>query len=172
MGDDVFIIFSVGFTLFCACGLINEFIKDFQNNKSWASKTSLIRAKPKAQKSRIIREVVRWSGSLLLAQGIKKYPHVKISYRRCKGADGYYYPKSKTVEVLVNKKIDTRGLVFVTLHEVAHYIQDKTDPDFKNYDVYEHRFGYDANKFEVDANKFASHYQTSCLNYLKEIGFI
>lgn len=168
MGDDLLILFSVGFTIFCACGLIFECLKDFQQQK--LSKRQ--KSKSRTAYSKIIREIVSWCGPILLDQGIKRYPHVKISYRRCKGADGYYYPKSKTVEVLVNKKIDTRSLVFVTLHEVAHYIQDKTDPDFKNYDVYEHKFGYDANKFEIDANKFASDYQKSCLEHLKAIGFI
>ena len=168
MGDDLFIIFSVGFTAVCACGLINEFIKDFQQKN--LSKRQ--KSKPRVAYSKIIKEVVRFSGPLLINEGIKCYPRVKVSYRRCKGADGYYYPKSKTVEVLVNKQIDIRGLVFVTLHEVAHYIQDKTDPDFSNYDVYEHRVGYDNNPFEIEANKFASDYQTSCLNHLESIGYI
>ena len=168
MGDDLGIIFLLGFTAVCAVGFIYECLKDFQPQKL----SNRQKSKSRTANSKIIKEIVRWSGPLLLDEGIKQYPHVKISYRRCKGADGYYYPKSKTVEVLVNKKIDTHGLVFVTLHEVAHYIQDKTDPDFRNYDVYEHSFGYDANKFEIGANKFASHYQTSCLEHLKAIGFI
>ena len=168
MSNELFIILSVGFTIFCACGLINEFIKDFQPQKL----SNRQKSKSRTAYSKIIKEVVRWCGPILLDEGIKRYPNVKISYRRCKGADGYYYPKSKTVEVLVNKQIDIRGLVFVTLHEVAHYIQDKTDPDFRNYDVYEHSFGYDANKFEIEANRFASDYQTSCLKHLESIGYI
>lgn len=168
MGDDLGIILLLGFTAVCAVGFIYECLKDFQpQNLSKRQKS-----KPRVAYSKIIKEVLRWSGPILLNQGIKKYPHVKISYRRCKGADGYYYPKSKTIEVLVNKQIDIRCLVFVTLHEVAHYIQDKTDPDFSNYDVYEHRFGYDSNKFEIDANRFASDYQKPCLAHLKEIGLI
>jgi Zn-dependent peptidase ImmA (M78 family) len=168
MGDELFVILSVGFTLFCACGLVNECLKDHQQQNLSMRQES----KPRVAYSKIIKEVVRFSGPLLLNEGIKRYPRLKVSYRRCKGADGYYYPKSKTIEVLVNKQVDTSGLVFVTLHELAHYIQDKTDPDFRNYDVYEHRFGYDANKFEIEANRFASDYQTSCLKHLESNGFI
>ena len=168
MGDDLFVIISVGFTIFCGCGFIYECLKDFQQKN--LSKRQ--KSKPRVAYSKIIKEVVRWSGPLLLDEGIKRYPNVKVTYRKCKGADGYYYPKSKTIEVLVNKQIDTRGLVFVTLHELAHYIQDKTNPDFSNYDVYEHRVGYDNNPFEIEANKFASDYQTSCLKHLESIGYI
>jgi Zn-dependent peptidase ImmA (M78 family) len=111
---------------------------------------------------------VWWSGPLLLEVGIKRYPHVKVSYRKCKGADGYYAPKSKTVEVLVNKSVDVNRIVFVTLHELAHYLQHQTDPEFRNYDYYH----YNTNPFEIEANKFARDYQKSCLAHLKEIGFI
>ena len=168
MSDDILIILSVGFTIFCACGLINEFIKDFQQQN--LSKRQ--KSKPREAYSKIIKEIVRWSGPLLLQEGIKRYPHIKVSYRKCKGADGYYAPKSKTVEVLVNKSVDVPGLVSVTLHELAHYIQHKTDPEFKNYDVYEHRFGYDGNKFEIEADEFANKYKSLCLKHLLEIGYV
>jgi Zn-dependent peptidase ImmA (M78 family) len=172
MGDDLGIILLLGFTAVCAVGFIYECIKDYRQRKRTQRKTSLTRAKRKVQYSTLIREVVRWSGPLLLDHGIKKYPHVKISYRRCKGADGYYSPKHKTVEVLVNKSIDVPGLVSVTLHEIAHYIQDKTNPDFRNYDVYEHRVGYDNNPFEIEANKFANKYKSLCLKHLLEKGYV
>jgi Zn-dependent peptidase ImmA (M78 family) len=172
MGDDLGIIFLLGFTAVCAVGFVYECIKDYRQRKRTQRKTSLTRAKRKVQYSTLIREVVRWSGPLLLDHGIKKYPHLKISYRRCKGADGYYSSEYKTVEVLVNKSIDVPGLVSVTLHEIAHYIQDKTNPDFCNYDVYEHRVGYDNNPFEIEADKFASDHQKSCIAYLESIGYI
>ena len=62
--------------------------------------------------------------------------------------------------------------MFVTLHELAHYIQHETDPDFKYYDVYERRFGYENNIFELQANKFASDYLMTCLGHLKEVGYL
>ena len=74
MCNELLIILSVGFTLFCACGLINEFIKDFRNKKSSTPLNNSIRVKPQVQKSKIIREVVRWLGPVLLDLGIKKYP--------------------------------------------------------------------------------------------------
>lgn len=169
MGDDLFVILSIGFTLFCACGLINEFIKDF-HQQNISKRLKLTPRRP--QYSRLIKEIVRWSGPLLLDEGIKRYPNVKVTYRKCKGADGYYSPKSKTVEVLVNKSVDVNRIVFVTLHELAHYIQHQTDPDFKNYDVYEHKFGYDNNRFEIQANILAEKYSYKCLSYLKSINYI
>jgi Zn-dependent peptidase ImmA (M78 family) len=165
MGDDILIILSVGFTLFCAGGLINEFIKDFQQQN--ISKRQKLKPR-RPQYSRLIKEIVRWSGPLLLDEGIKRYPHVKVSYRKCKGADGYYSPKSKTVEVLVNKSVDVNRIVFVTLHELAHYLQHQTDPEFRNYDYYH----YDTNPFEIEANRFATDYQKSCLKHLESIGYI
>jgi Zn-dependent peptidase ImmA (M78 family) len=164
MGDDLFVILSVGFTLFCACGLINEFIKDFQpQNLSKRQKS-----RPKVPYSKLIKQIVTWSGPLLLQEGIKRYPHVKVSYRKCKGADRYYSPRHKTVEVLVNKSVDPNRIVYVTLHELAHYLQHQTDPEFRNYDYYH----YDTNPFEIEADKFAKNYQTSCIEHLKGIGFI
>ncbi len=165
MGDDLFIIFSVGFTAVCAVGFINECVKDLQQQN--LSKRQ--KSKPKVVVySKVIKEAVRWCGPILLDQGIKRYPHVKVSYRKCKGADGYYSPKYKTVEVLVNKSVDVKRIVFITLHELAHYLQHQKDPDFRYYDEYQ----YDENPFEIGANKFASDYQTSCLKHLEEIGYV
>ena len=165
MDYDIFVILSVGFTLFCAGGLINEFIKDFQlGNRSKGQKS-----KPRVVGySKVIKEAVRWCGPILLDQGIKRYPHVKVSYRRCKGADGYYSPKYKTVEVLVNKSIDRNRIVFVTLHDLAHYLQHQTDPEFRNYDYYH----YDTYPFEIEANNFASDYLINYLKHLEKIGYI
>lgn len=169
MENDLGIMLLLCFTAVCACGLINEFIKDFQQqNQSKRQKSKPSRV----PYSKLIKQIVTWSGPLLLQEGIKRYPHVKVSYRRCKGADGYYAPKSKTVEVLVNNSIDVQGLVFVTLHELAHYIQHQTDPEFRNYDVYEHKLGYANNPFEIEANRFAREYFASCLAHLNEIGYI
>jgi Zn-dependent membrane protease YugP len=164
MEYDILIILSVGFTLFCACGLIYECLKDLQQQN--VSKRH--KSKPRAAYSKIIKEVVRFSGPLLFDEGIKRYPHVKVSYRKCKGADGYYSPKHKTVEVLVNKNVDVNRIVFVTLHELAHYLQHQKDPEFRNYDDFE----YDTNPFEIEADKFASDNQKSCIEYLESIGYI
>lgn len=168
MDCDILIFLSVGFTLFCACGLINECIKDFQPWK----KSKLQKLKPNVPYSRLIKEVVRWSGPILQKEGIKYYPHVKVSYRICKGAAGYYSPKRKTVEVLVNKNVCANSIVEVTLHELAHYLQHQSDPDFKNYDLYEYQFGYNKNKFELAADKFAKGYKMPCKKHLKAIGYI
>jgi hypothetical protein len=164
MGDDLFVILSVGFTLFCACGLIYECLKDFRTQN--LSKRQ--KSKPRVAYSKIIKKIVMWSGPILSSEGIKRYPHVKVSYRKCKGADGYYAPKSKTVEVLVNKSVDVDRIVFVTLHELAHYLQHQTDPEFRYYDDFE----YDTNPFEIEADKFASDHQKSCIAYLESIGYI
>lgn len=169
MEYDILIILSVGFTLFCAGGLINECLKDLKSCNRSRSRES----KPRVVGySKVIKEAVRWCGPILLDQGIKRYPHVKVSYRKCKGADGYYAPKSKTVEVLVNKSVDVNRIVFVTLHELAHYLQHQTDPDFINYDVYEHRYGYENNPFEIEANRFARRNLRSCMDHLQEISYI
>ena len=164
MEYDLGIIILLGFTAVCAVGLTYECLKDFQPRK----RSKRHKSKARMAYSKVIKEAVCWSGPLLLQEGIKRYPNVKVSYRKCKGADGYYSPKNKTVEVLVNSSIDVPGLVFVTLHELAHYIQHQTDPEFRNYDYYH----YDTNPFEIKANRFASDYQKSCLDHLKAIGYI
>ena len=166
MDYDILIVFSIGFSLFCAGGLINEFVKDARNRAGNPSKS------PRVPYSKIVKEVVRWTAPFLLDNRIKKYPKIKVSYRRCKRADGYYLPKSQTIEILVNKHIDVNGIVFVCLHEIAHYIQHQTNADFKNYDHYENKLGYDKNPFEVQANLFASKHRESCLKHLRAIGFL
>ena len=163
---DLLIIFLLFFCLFCAVGLINEFIKDFKKTSSITNKGL------RAPYSKLIKEVVRWTAPFLLDNRIKKYPNIKVSYRKCKSADGYYLPKSQTIEILVNKHIDVNGIVFVCLHEIAHYIQHQTNADFKNYDRYEHKLGYHKNPFEVQANLFASKHRESCLKHLRAIGFL
>ncbi|MFM6994734.1 MAG: ImmA/IrrE family metallo-endopeptidase [Sediminibacterium sp.] len=152
--------------MFCAVGLINEFVQDFK--KSTVKKKKALRV----PYSKLIKEVVRWAAPFLLYNGIKKYPRLKVSYRKCKSADGYYLPQSQTIEILVNKHIDTNGIVFVCLHEIAHFIQHHTNPDFKNYDRYENKLGYDKNPFEVQANIFASKQLNSCMKHLKSIGYL
>jgi Zn-dependent peptidase ImmA (M78 family) len=163
---DILIIFLLSFSLFCAVGLINEFIKDFKK------RSSIINKGPRVPYSKLIKEVVLWTAPFLLDNKIKKYPKIKVSYRKCKRADGYYLPKSQTIEILVNKHIDANGIVFVCLHEIAHYIQHQTNPDFKNYDRYEHKLGYDKNPFEVQANLFASKHLESCLRHLSAVGYL
>jgi len=166
MEFDLFLLFTLGFSIFCAFGLVNEFIKDF-NNRSLK-----ICVRRRVPYSKIINEVVRWTGPILLDSSIKKYPKIKVSYRKCKRAAGYYYPKSKTVEVFVNRQIYMNGIVFVCLHEIAHYIQHQTNPEFQNYDSYEYKLGYDKNPFEIQANSFASKHRESCLRHLQHIGYI
>ncbi len=163
---DLLIIFLLFFCLFCAVGLINEFIKDFKKTSSITNKGL------RAPYSKLIKEVVRWTAPFLLDNRIKKYPNIKVSYRKCKSADGYYLPKSQTIEILVNNQIDANGIVFVCLHEIAHYIQHQTNADFKNYDRYEYKLGYDKNPFEVQANLFAREHCTSCIKHLKSIGYL
>ena len=91
-----------------------------------------------------------------------------LGYSGKSGGDGYYSPKYKTVEVLVNKSIDRNRIVFVTLHELAHYLQHQTDPEFRNYDFYH----YDTYPFEIEANNFASDYLINYLKHLEKIGYI
>lgn len=166
MEFDPLVIFSISFCLFCAAGLINEFVQDFKKRSVRAKKNVRV------PYSKLIKEVIRWTAPFLLDGRIRKYPRLKVSYRTCKRADGYYLPKSQTIEILVNKHIDANGIVLVCLHEIAHYMQHKTNPDFKNYDRYERKLGYDKNPFEIQANKFAEKHRTSCIKHLKSIGYL
>jgi hypothetical protein len=173
MGDDLFVILSVGFTLFCACGLINEFIKDFKHQIRTKPKTERQKVRPRRMPyTRFIDEVLKFSAPHLLSNSIKKYPRVKVIYRNHQRVRGRYRSEKKTIEVYVHPKIKLEQLVKTTLHEVRHYIQHKTDPDFQNYDYYTERHGYEQNPFEIDARSYASNYFGECLEYLKNKGWI
>ncbi|MFM7710828.1 MAG: hypothetical protein ACKO5C_07920 [Ferruginibacter sp.] len=60
-------------------------------------------------------------------------------------------------------------LVNTVLHELGHYVQSKTDPDwFSNYDDYTEAFGYYNNPLEIDSRSFAEEWTTPCLFYLRD----
>jgi hypothetical protein len=173
MGDDLLIILSVGFTIFCACGLINECIKDFQHKKRTPKrKSGRTSFRPKVPYSKLINEVVRWSGDLLLMEGINHYPRVKVIYRRHKSVRGRYRSSKNTIELYVHPQIGLKQLIKTTLHEIRHYIQDKNHPDFDNYDRFTRKLGYYENPFEIDSRTFANKHFMACHEYLKTKGFI
>ena len=172
MGNDILIILSVGFTLFCACGLINEFIKDFKNKKKTPRKTRKLKARPTIPYTRFIDEIVKYSAPHLLSNSIKKYPRVKVIYRKHQSVRGRYRSGKKTIEVYVHPKIKVDQLVKTTLHEVRHYMQHKIDPYFQYYDYYTERHGYEQNPFEIDARTYASNHQRKCIEHLEAKGYI
>ena len=68
--------------------------------------------------------------------------------------------------------VSLKEVVKTTLHEIRHYMQHKTDPDFNQYQRFSAKLGYDKNPFEVDSRKYASKHLAECLNHLKSNNLI
>ena len=172
MPYDLLLLLSVLFTLFCAGGLCYEFYKDYRKSHRKSRKGSKRFAKPKVPYTRLINEVVHWTGPHLKENSIKHYPKVKIIYRRHQSVRGRYRSSKKTIELYVHPKIKLEQLVKTTLHEIRHYMQHKTDPAFDSYDRYSAKMGYEQNPFEVDSRSYANKHYKPCLEYLRSNGWV
>ena len=115
--------------------------------------------------SKIIQESIYFTKSILFNKEIKHFPKFQISYYYHNRFHGQYNNDVITIFKKKNKTIS--DAVEITLHEVAHYIQDHTDIRYKKYETYNAEVGYDNNPLEVEARKFASRHVDKCLLYLE-----
>jgi hypothetical protein len=170
--NDLLLVSSLTFTFICVCGLFYEFYKDFRLKSNIDSRKIIQSNKSNVPYTRLINEVVKYTAPHLLSHAIKKYPKVKVIYRKHRSVRGRYRSGKKTIELYVHPKIKVNQLVKTTLHEIKHYIQHRTDPNFTYYDLYNQKYGYEKNEFEIDAREFANNQLEPCLSYLRVNKFI
>lgn len=167
--NDILLVLILAFTFTCACGLINEFYKDYKIRVG----TKILKFRNvKVPKTTLINEVILWTKPILLSKSIKKYPRYKIMYRKHKSIRGRYRGATKTIEIYVHPNIKVEQLVKTILHEIQHYIQHLTDPNFAKYELFSKKVGYELNPYEVEARSFAFNQLNACLLHLKKIKYI
>lgn len=112
----------------------------------------------------LVKETILYTGNILCEKKIKNYPAFKLCYYRHKKFRGLY---NGEVIIYTKSNPDIESLIDSTLHEVAHYIQSRTDKQFKRYDEYTRTMGYWDNPYEQEARCFAKENLVDCLKYLE-----
>ncbi len=126
----------------------------------------------KAPYTRLVNEVMCYTGGLLQQNNIKYFPHVELRYYRNKKRNGLHLSEGKII-IYTKSHTDVTQLISTTLHEIGHHFQMKTDPkEFNMYNDYSKKFGYENNPCEVYARQFASQHLLPCIDYLLSKGVI
>ena len=126
----------------------------FFNIKKWKSNVPY---------TRLVSEIIQFTGSYLYEKKIKKYPLFKIQYYKHKKYAGVF---NGEVVVYLKSNPDIPTLVNTVLHEVMHYVQSQTDKQYKHYYSFTASVGYWLNPFEIEARAFADQYAESCIKHL------
>jgi len=152
-------VFIIGL-IFLGSAIWDQFIQNddsfdgFFNNKKW---------KPNVPYTRLVSEIIRFTGPYLAEKKIKRFPPIRIRYYRHKKYAGFF---NGEVVIYLKSNSDIHALVNSTLHETMHFCQSKTDINYKRYDQLSHTYGYWNNPLEVEARAFADQYTESCIKYL------
>ena len=106
--------------------------------------------------TKLVNEVMYYTGRLLNQNNIKYFPRIELRYYRNKKRNGFHLPEGKII-IYTKSHSDVTQLISTTLHEIGHHFQMKTDPkEFNRYSDYSKKFGYENNPCEVYARQFAS----------------
>ena len=114
--------------------------------------------------TKLVGETIRYTNNILYEKKITQFPSFTIRYYRHKKFAGVF---NGQVVVYLKSNRDIPVLVNTVLHEVMHYIQSKTDKQYKRYGEYTTTFGYWNNPLEKEARDFADKYCEQCLIYLE-----
>ena len=114
--------------------------------------------------TRLIRETIRFTNDILHEKNIKEFPGFEIRYYSHKKWAGVF---NGQVVVYLKSNPDILFLVNTVLHEVMHYMQSRTDKQYKRHGEYTYAYGYLNNPFEKEARSFAANNLDACLKYLE-----
>ena len=158
---------SIAFTIFCTYKFLEEIYKGFKNNK----------LKLRVTYTKLIKEVINYSGPILYQNNIKYFPFFKISYYNSKKKLGCYLSSQKKIVIYIKSHYGSdsekiNDIIHTTLHEIRHYMQHFIYSDFKNYDNYTKNLSYKKNPFEIDSNSWADKNMEDCIQYLKKKGVL
>jgi hypothetical protein len=126
----------------------------FFNNKKWKSNVPY---------TRLVSEIIQFTGSFLAEKKIKKYPLYKIRYYKHNRYAGVF---DGEVVVYLKSNPDVPTLVNTVLHECMHYVQSKDSAQYKKYAELLDNYGYWKHPLEVEARAFAEQYSESCIKHL------
>ena len=121
--------------------------------------------KPNVPYTRLVSESIKFTGSFLADNNIKKYPPFKIYYYKHRKFAGVF---NTEVVIYLKSNPDIPSLVNTVLHEVMHYAQSQTDKQYKHYHEFTDKYGYWKNPFEIQARAWAAQNCDSCIRYLAE----
>jgi hypothetical protein len=162
------ILLCICWIAFCLYKLVDEIIKDYK-----ASKLTL-----KSTYPRLFQEVLYYARPMFHELNIKYYPKFEVSYYKHKTRLGCYTSGKRLIKIYVNahtaENETTRILEMVDsmLHELKHYFDDLTNPDYKNYSKYLKTTGYENCPLEIAARAFAKTNLDACIKHLKEKGIL
>ena len=120
----------------------------------------------------LCREVMKWTGPILVAEGIKYYPSITVRYNKSSKKMGIYVPSTNSIVIyLKSHEGNVAEICSTVLHEVKHHIQSKKDPNFRKLMNYK-KYGYYNNRIEVEAREFELKHSKNCLADLCKKGFL
>jgi len=123
--------------------------------------------------TKLVKEIISFSGEILLKEKIKYYPSIEIKYYKSKKMMGCYDGSQEHITIYLKNHNDIPSIVDTILHEVCHHIQNKSrKKEFKLYGQYSKKFGYRNNPLEIDSRDFAKKNLKNCIKYLESRNII
>lgn len=158
---DISIFIILGLFTYIVIDLISDLISLFKK-KVWVSNV---------RNSQLVRETIIYTNDILYQKGIRHFPNFKISYYKHKRFLGVY--NDSKIIIYVKNATNAVDIVGITLHEVNHYIQHKTNmKEYANYEYYSEIYGYINNPLEKECRKFEEDWLQPCLQSLKSKNII
>lgn len=118
------------------------------------------------------REVMKWTGPILAAEGVKYYPSITVRYNKTSPKMGIYVPSNNSIVIyLKSHEGNIAEICSTVLHEVKHHIQSKKDSSFRKLMNYK-KYGYYNNRIEVEARDFELAHCKQCLADLCSKGIL
>lgn len=140
--------------------VIDWFTPEDDNDQKWLKN---------APYTTLVHQAIFYTNDILYNLRIDHFPSCQIYYYRHKKHFGQF---DGEVKIYTKNHHNIVDLVDTVLHEVKHFIQSETDPDFDQYETYTKQLGEWNNPFEVEAREFASEHLEECLEYLEERGLV
>ena len=123
--------------------------------------------------TQLVKEIISFSGEILLKEKIKYYPSFEIKYYKSKKMMGCYDGSQEHITIYLKNHNNIPSIVDTILHEVCHHIQNKSrKKEFKLYGQYSKKFGYRNNPLEIDSRDFAKKNSKNCIKYLESRNII
>ncbi len=118
--------------------------------------------------TRLVNEVMNYTGEIFNENGIKHYPVLELRYYKHKKWLGLHRGDG-TIIIYTKSNTTVQILIDTTLHEISHHISMKTKCDsWVRYDQILKEIGYQKHPEEIKARNFASQNLEPCLKYLLE----
>ena len=125
----------------------------------------------------LVRETLHYMNDVFAENKIAHYPKVHILYKEHKRFKGYY--RNEEIYIYIKSNESDVDIVRTTLHEGAHFLDYKRDPQRfnkynKNYDYnkFAQFMSYYGSPLEIFAREYSEENLDKCLKFLKKKGII